>query len=213
MHKRVPLMSSTSNGFLFKNCYDNFSILGNNLQGCSHRLRQWVSAYDKGKDLFMNSQTREGATMKKKTIVSVIFALLLLVSGMMYWKYSNDYTHVIKENWNISIPSDSNYSEVYRKDSGSSFNGDGIRYHVFTYENEEPIKKMFSWKIDQGETIYDGNYLDATNKWLDEINVLAISRPQHTDCVYWYKSHEDHSEIIILWNKKEKRLYIVESFM
>ena len=111
----------------------------------------------------MNSQTREGATMKKKTIVSVIFALILLVSGMMYWKYSNDYTHVIKENWNISIPSYTNYSEVYRKDSGSSFNGDGIRYHVFTYENEEPIKKMFSWKIDQGETIYDGNYLDATN--------------------------------------------------
>ncbi len=44
---------------------------------------------------------------------------------------------------------------------------------------------------DQGETIYDDNYIDATNKWLDEINVLAISRPQHTDCVYWYKSHED----------------------
>ena len=83
----------------------------------------------------------------------------------------------------------------------------------FTYENEEPIEKMFSWKKDQGETIYDGNYLDATNKWLDEINVLAISRPTHTDCVYWYKSHKDHSEIIMLWNKKEKRLYVVESFM
>ena len=75
------------------------------------------------------------------------------------------------------------------------------------------IKKMFSWKKDQGETIYDGNYQDATNKWLDEINVLAISRPTHTDCVYWYKSHEDHSEIIMLWNKKDKRLYVVESFM
>ena len=56
-------------------------------------------------------------------------------------------------------------------------------------------------------------YIDATNKWLDEINVLAISRPQHADCVYWYKSHKDHSEIIMLWNKKEKRLYVVESFM
>lgn len=161
----------------------------------------------------MNSQTREGATMKKKTIVSVIFALILLMSGMMYWKYSNDYTHVIKENWNISIPSDSDYSEVYSKNSRSSFNGDGVHYHVFTYKNEEPIEKMFSWKKDQGETIYDDNYIDATNKWLDEINILAISRPQHTDCVYWYKSHEDHSEIIILWNKKEKRLYVVESFM
>ena len=140
--------------------------------------------------------------MKKKTIISIIFACMIIVSGVMYWNYSKDYNHVIKENWNISIPSDSDYSEV-----------DGVRYHVFTYENEEPIEKMFSWKKDQGETIYDGNYLDATNKWLDEINVLAISRPTHTDCVYWYKSHKDHSEIIMLWNKKEKRLYVVESFM
>ena len=116
----------------------------------------------------MNSQTREGATMKKKTIVSVIFALILLVSGMMYWKYSNDYTHdythVIKENWNISIPSDSHYSEVYSKDAGSSFNGDGVRYHVFTYKNEEPIEKMFSWKKDQGKNIYDGQIVDKLDE-------------------------------------------------
>ena len=38
MHKRVSLMSSTSNGFLFKNCY-YCSILGNNLQGSSHHLK------------------------------------------------------------------------------------------------------------------------------------------------------------------------------
>lgn len=75
---------------------------------------------------------------------------------------------------------------------------DDVRYHIFTYRNEEPIENMFSWKKDQGETIYDGNYIDATNKWLDEINVLAMSRPQHINCVYWYKSHEDRSEIIML---------------
>lgn len=74
-------------------------------------------------------------------------------------------------------------------------------------------KRCFPGKKIKDKTIYDGNYLDATNKWLDEINVLAISRPTHTDCVYWYKSHEDHSEIIMLWNKKDKRLYVVESFM
>ena len=39
MHKRVSLMSSTSSGFLFKNCYGYCSILGNNLQGSSHRLK------------------------------------------------------------------------------------------------------------------------------------------------------------------------------
>ena len=66
-------------------------------------------------------------------------------------------------------------------------------------------KRCFPWKKDQGETIYDGNYLDATNKWLDEINVLAISRPTHTDCVYWYKSHKDHSKIIMCYGIRKKR--------
>ena len=51
--------------------------------------------------------------MKKKTIISIIFACMIIVSGVMYWNYSKDYNHVIKENWNISIPSDSDYSEVY----------------------------------------------------------------------------------------------------
>ncbi|WP_330655455.1 type II toxin-antitoxin system HicB family antitoxin [Butyricicoccus intestinisimiae] len=48
-------MSSTSNGFLFKNCYGYCSILGNNLQGSSHRLKAVGGAYDKGRDLSMNN--------------------------------------------------------------------------------------------------------------------------------------------------------------
>ena len=39
MYKRVPLMSITSNGFLFKKCYGYCSIFGNNLQGSSHHLK------------------------------------------------------------------------------------------------------------------------------------------------------------------------------
>lgn len=84
--------------------------------------------------------------MNKKTIISIIFACMIIVSGVMYWNYSKDYNHVIKENWNISIPSDSNYSEVYSKDAGSSFNGDGVRYHVFTYENGDLSKRCFPGK-------------------------------------------------------------------
>ena len=46
-------MNSTSNGFLFKNCYGYCSVFGNNLQGSSHRLKAVGGAYDKRKDLFM----------------------------------------------------------------------------------------------------------------------------------------------------------------
>lgn len=36
--------------------------------------------------------------MNKKTIISIIFACMIIVSGVMYWNYSKDYNHVIKEN-------------------------------------------------------------------------------------------------------------------
>ena len=52
-------MSSTSNGFLFKNCYGYCSVFGNNLQGSSHRLKAVGGAYDKRKDLFMKACTKD----------------------------------------------------------------------------------------------------------------------------------------------------------
>lgn len=84
--------------------------------------------------------------MKKKTIISIIFACMIIVSGIMYCNYSKDYNHVIKENWNISIPSDSDYSEVYSKDAGSSFNGDGVRYHVLHMKMKNLSKRCFPGK-------------------------------------------------------------------
>lgn len=105
--------------------------------------------------------------MNKKTIISIIFACMIIVSGVMYWNYSKDYNHVIKENWKISIPSDSDYSEVYSKDAGSSFNGDGVRYHVFTYENEEPIERCFPGKkIKEKPSMMATIKMQPTNGWM-----------------------------------------------
>ena len=95
---------------------------------------------------------------------------MIIVSGVMYWNYSKDYSHVIKENWNISIPSDSDYSEVYRKDSESSFivqkrEGKGIWENLYEFpvfetesqlsENEivEEVSKMEFFSLKPVEVI------------------------------------------------------------
>ena len=100
--------------------------------------------------------------MKKKRIISIIFACIIIVSGIMYWNYSKDYNHAIKENWNISIPSDSHYSEVYSKDAGSSFNGDGVRMKM-----KNLSKRCFPGKkIKEKPSMMATIKMQPTNGWM-----------------------------------------------
>ena len=85
------------------------------------------------------------------------------------WRYFTNYNTLLEANWKISIPSKSHYSEIYSKDSGSSFHGDGIRYHVFSCKDHSYVAEMLDWESDEKETIYYGNYSDAVNVWLDKI--------------------------------------------
>lgn len=154
--------------------------------------------------------------MKKRNVLFLIIAIFVLMLIMLFnirQNISTNYSDVLEKNWGISLPSKANYKEIYEKNSGISFLGDGIRYHVFSYENEEYIDLMFEWNDNERRTIYNSSYIEASNHWLNEIDVSIEYYPNYDDCLYWYKSKEDNSEIIIFWNNKKKELYIVESFM
>ena len=73
--------------------------------------------------------------MKKNKIIIIVSAIviLLIITFILIWKMMFSYSSVLEANWGISIPFESKYKEIYQKDSGASFNGDGIRYHIFTY--------------------------------------------------------------------------------
>lgn len=124
-----------------------------------------------------------------------------------------DYARILNLNWNFSLPTEAHYSEVYSKGSGTGFHGDGIRYHCFSYKENTPIREMLAWQSTEAETRYHDCYSDAVNEWLNEINVPTEERPDYTVCSYWYKSKDDGSEIIILWDKNKSSLYIAESFL
>ena len=126
---------------------------------------------------------------------------------------SSDYSKILQANWNFEIPKEAKYSQSYTKDSGSSFYGDGIRYHIFNYENEEYIENLFAWMSEEKATIFSSSFSEATTSWLKEIDVPVEYYPDYTKCSYWYQEQEDNSELIIYWNKDTKSLYIIESFM
>ena len=149
----------------------------------------------------------------KKVIVILVIILLLIVSLIPIWNMMFSYSNVLEANWGISIPFKSKYKEIYQKDSDASFNGDGIRYHIFSYEYEDYIELMFAWDSTENNTIFSSSYSEAANQWLKEIGVPEERYPNYNNCSFKYKSQEDNSELIIFWDNEKNELYILESFM
>lgn len=176
--------------------------------------------------------------IKKEKIISVsviIAAVLFTVIGTVYafkqfTGYSKtislngdlssspkahytDYSDTLSLNWGLSLPEAAHYSEIYSKSSDAGFHGDGVRYHIFSYNEENTVDDMLFWQSEERETEYCDCYSNAVDGWLDEIDVPPEERPNYNKCLYWYKAQEDGSEIIILWDKNKSVLYIAESFI
>ena len=158
--------------------------------------------------------------MKKKLmwIISWIASITLILFGFFAYKEMNDYTNIIKLNRWIQIPKEANIEEIYSKDSWESFHWDGIRYHVYSYENEEVVESMVNWLKPHSDTVvvptvsYD-SYMEAIINWLDELEIDDKYSPNITDFEsIYYKKQEDNSEIIIIKSNKNI-LYILESFL
>ena len=158
--------------------------------------------------------------MKKKLmwIISWIALIILILFGFFAYKEMRNYTNIIKLNWWIQIPKEANVEEIYSKDSWESFHWDGIRYHVYSYEDEEEIESMIDWQKLHSEdvvipTVFYDSYMEAIINWLNELEINDEYVPLITDfeSVY-YEKKEDNSEIIIIKSKK-KILYVIESFL
>ena len=149
---------------------------------------------------------------KKKIIVVFIIIIIFSLLGIIIYNNLSNYSNVLKTNWNIELPKNS-IKEIYSANSDASFHGDGIRYHIFSYKNENKIEELFNWSIEEKETIFYSSYSESVNNWLNEIKVSKENYPNYSNCKYWYNKQDDNSEIIILWDSIKDRLYIVESFL
>lgn len=151
--------------------------------------------------------------MKRKHILLTGLVCLLLLAGFICWQLLSSYALAIRLNWGISIPFLAQTSPYYEKDSGPSFLGDGIRYHVFSYRYEDFIDQMFAWGSVDRETIYYDSLTQAAEAWLDEIEVPAEYRPDYDTCSNWYRAKDDNSEIIFFWDAELNLLYCLESIL
>ena len=149
----------------------------------------------------------------KKRALTIAVILIVILTGIGILKLFPSNASTIKSNWDISFPIKAVLTETYEKDSGASFHGDGVRYHVFSYKYEDYIDLMFAWTPNEHKTNFYPTTREAAEVWLDEIDVPADERPDYSKCCSWSKSQDDNSEIIFFWDNNLNKLYIVESFI
>ena len=126
--------------------------------------------------------------MKKRALATAAI-LIVMLTGIGILKLFPSYASTIKSNWDISLPIKAVLTETYEKDSGASFHGDGVRYHVFSYKYEDYIDLMFAWTPNEHKTNFYPTTREAAEAWLDEIDVPADERPDYSKCYSWSKSH------------------------
>ena len=154
--------------------------------------------------------------MKKKRHRWIL--ITFLVTGILYAAYQafvwTRYAHVIKINWNIEFPI-WGCKEIYNIDSGPSFHGDGMRYHIFQYSNTDAISGAVPWAEQEGQSRHGKSFCAVTEEWLDELEVPTEYRPNYhvSDYYFYYDIQSDNSEIVIFFDEEEIKLYIVERFL
>lgn len=121
------------------------------------------------------------------------------------------YADCMNRNWHLNLPETD--VEIYVKNSGASFTGDGIRYHILQYDEESAdiILKSFDWEA--GEL--NSELADKMDEWLDSINVPLEDRPKQNEWKHTtlLRKEDTRDHLIMFFDEDTNQLYVVEYFL
>lgn len=132
--------------------------------------------------------------------------VLLVLSVLMIFLGSEDYTRIIRLNWELDLPASEDC--LYETDSGASFGGDGERYHVLEYSSDSQLRETL-----EQEATPISPAEEAVTAILDGLSVPADQRPDYADCRWFtaFRSEDARDELYLLANSGGTRLYVIES--
>ena len=138
---------------------------------------------------------------KKRILLIIILASCIGVLFIEEGKPADNYSPVVKANWDISIPY--GYEITYEKDNsvGSAF-GDGNRYRVMQYSQNVIFNDDIAWqdKLEEEELL---------KKTLAELQVAAYPPLSGDDCKFFYTT-ENSNSMWLIFNAETNKLYVVE---
>lgn len=138
------------------------------------------------------------------------FCVILLLSGCG----ARGYAPVLRANWDLALPDACR--ETYEIDSGESFQGDGVRYHVYALEDADALAAVLEdWSGRAGQSTDENRLTEKAEEYLTELSVPTEEWPAYENCLCWFKVGENDSrdQILLLLDKEAGRLCVIESFM
>lgn len=149
--------------------------------------------------------------MRKMRVLGAVFAVFCAVS-LLAGCGAGEYRPVLKANWGLDLP---DVRQVRETDSGPSFQGDGLRYHVFDCDGAAAAEALAAWSGREGAEAAGSEVEALAEEYLEMLAVPAAERPPYGSCLYWIKAGKDDARdrILLFLDGASGRLYTVESFM
>ena len=141
--------------------------------------------------------------MKKFNLLFLCISLIFILIGCSF----NSFT--FERNWDLELPKD--LHEVYHKDTGSSFHGDGTFYTIYQINDTDSMESLVDWTDVPSPTRLTDSYEDFATQCLDELDVPSDERISLDQCQYYYQVKEDGSELLLAYNPETDYLYIIEN--
>ena len=111
------------------------------------------------------------------------------------------YADCMNLNWHLSLPETD--VVIYEKNSGASFTGDGTRYHILQYDEENAA------------IILNSELAIKMNEWLDDIEVPSEERPKQNEWKHTtlLRKEDNRDRLIMFFDESTNQLYVVEYFL
>lgn len=144
------------------------------------------------------------------TLAIACTGLILLLTGgsLRPLLVRRDYTAVVELNWGLALPE--SWEDVYKTDSGPSFHGDGMRYHVLQYTVGSGIESALAWQAPP----VDADEAEAMVTLMDVLDIPNRLRPDLDRC-RWHTvvdPSDSRNHLYLLLDFSTLELYILESF-
>ncbi len=133
----------------------------------------------------------------KYLIIFIIGVLLIYI-----YRHLFIYSYTLNKRWNINLTSNYGELEVVKENNG-------INYRVFKYDKIDKNTWGIKFTKKDKETKYYSKYSECMDEYLNYIN---IKNYKCKNCSYYYK-YKDNNELILILDKKKKRLYVIENLL
>ena len=148
--------------------------------------------------------------MKRKALGISLLLLVLPAAAAFFLTtvFSGGYERIINLNWDLDLPRSGGC--LYEADSGASFHGDGLRYHVLEYAGGSGLAEALE---EQTEEVPPAD-CPAAEIW-EALSVPAKWRPDGAACRCFTKAHptDGRNRLWLLLSADGTRLYAAESFL